>query len=171
MLERRRARAVGRRGATLVIAAGAVWALLAVLRAAADQGALPGLGAEVVSGLGLVPRVLVLFGLFGVHRVQQGRSGALGATGLGLTLVGLALDVVGRSLVFWVHRGTGEMSPGVALGSVLGGLGLVLVALGMALYGIAALVARALPLWGRLMPLPIAVLSVVVNLAPAEAFG
>src|SRR5919108_623097 len=168
MPERGRVRRAGRRGATLVIAAGAVWALLALLGAAADQGALPGLSADVVSGLGLVPRVLVLFGLFGVHRVQQGRSGALGATGLGLTLVGLALDVVGRSLVFWVHRGTGDMSPGVALGSVLGGLGLVLVALGMALYGIAALVARALPLWGRVMPFPIAVLSVVVNLAPAE---
>ena len=89
----------------------------------------------------VVPLVLVAVGLVALHSLQRSHTGWLGRSGYIVSLVGLALWVVGNLT---------ESPP----------LPIIILAIGMVLFGVATLRAKVLPRWSRSIPLVLGVLLI-----------
>ena len=99
------------------------------------------LGPDAWLQLLVVPLVLVAVGLVALHSLQRSHTGWLGRSGYIVSLVGLALWVVGNLT---------ESPP----------LPIIILAIGMVLFGVATLRAKVLPRWSRSIPLVLGVLLI-----------
>ncbi len=106
-----------------------------------------------------LPLLLLLAGLVGLYRLHAGRCGKLGVLGFGLTLLGMALLLVGNVTEYGL---LGDPTDG--RGWALIGFSFLVIPVGMLLFGIAVIRADVLPRWSRVLPL-------LVGLALVGAIG
>lgn len=98
----------------------------------------------------VVPLLVVIPGLIGLHKVQKTRYGELGRVGFIVTLSGYAMTGFGL-IVSEILFPPGHLVQ--ALGDLMGWLAFLVVAVGWAVWGIASLRARSLPGWAVAVPL------------------
>jgi hypothetical protein len=117
-------------GAVAAIAGAVTTAVEAVLAAMYPEATLP----KVLMGVGMA---LLGLGLIGFHALQERAYGALGRSGLYLSLAGIAAQVVADSA---------RVAGSDAL-ELLGLVGFLLTVVGLTLYGAATIRGRVLPRW------------------------
>ena len=140
---------------------GLVWTISWLLNAQTAEGnrAVLGLTEGNLRAMLNLPVLLLLAGLVGLYRLHAGRCGKLGILGFGLTLLGMALLLVGNITEYGL---LGDPTDG--RGWALIGFGFLVIPVGMLLFGIAVIRADVLPRWSRVLPL-------LVGLALVGAIG
>src|SRR5919199_7027849 len=89
-----------------------------------------------------LPLLLLLAGLLGLYRLHAGRFGKLGILGFGLTLLGMALLLVGNVMEFGLAG-----APTDDRGWVVVVLSCLVIPVGMLLFGSGVIRADVLPRW------------------------
>ena len=90
--------------------------------------------------------LLLILGLIGLQLRQSGRAGWTGKLGLALSFIGIALIVVGDIGKFWLDIDDTYLTLAPAYRTMR--IGFLIFALGSVAFGISALRARTLPVWG-----------------------
>ena len=128
------------------IPGGALWALSPVGLYLSDLLAKYGIFvSETIWRLLVVPVLLLMVGLVGLHVRQTGYSGGLERAGFYVALVGLILILVGDVGTFWLHLDKLYVMAAPAYRTFRAGL--LVLAAGSMMYAIATLRTRALPVW------------------------
>jgi hypothetical protein len=147
----------GSRLAAVALASGGLFAFLVeILHLTAlnqADGSVFGVAWDYYPRWSIFPLLLVLYGLVGLHRHQEGRYGGLGRYGFLITFLGYSMVVIGG---IWSEILIPPQHPLRFLGQLMSLLSLWVVSVGWAVWGSASLNSRSLSRWAAPIPLIIA---------------
>ncbi len=151
------------------IGGGVLWVVLRPLISNTWGRPILGFTYEDYNRLMAVPLILLLFGAWGLTIRYWYDIGNLGRLGAVLVMLGLVGALAGVVIEFWWAGGLRGNREGAMWGWLAYLLGLAAVTIGLALFGISALLKKALPGWSR--PIPLLMASLLILWLPSFILG